>query len=153
MVSSGKSSVLLLVILFLSLYFFFPIFPFHSLVVLSFIMSKPEKTTVCSPKVLLDAAQEKDIRDLANIVSMVKSRTRRPRRKQKKQDSDRIPRPMNCFMAYRLEKQKEIVARCPGANHRDISKVVAKWWRRESENVKQKYRNIAEKAKQQHSIT
>lgn len=115
-------------------------------------MSKLQKTTVCSPQVLLDAAQEDDIQELANLVSMGKARPRRTRRKQKKQDSDRIPRPMNCFMAYRLEKQKEIVARCPGANHRDISKVVAKWWRKESEKVKQKYRNIAEQAKQQHSI-
>ena len=75
----------------------------------------------------------------------------RPPRTQKKKETGRIPRPMNCFMAYRLEKQKAIADSVPGANHRDISKVVAKWWREEPERVKQEYRAQAEKAKEEHS--
>ncbi|ORY92076.1 high mobility group box domain-containing protein [Syncephalastrum racemosum] len=58
---------------------------------------------------------------------------------------------MNCFMTYRLEKQKEIAQKCPGANHRDISKIIANWWRKEPEDIKKQYRDIAEVNKLEHS--
>lgn len=61
-----------------------------------------------------------------------------------------IPRPLNCFLMYRLEKQKEIVAKCVGANHRDISKIIAKWWKEASEEEKEPFRNKANIAKQEH---
>ncbi|CAO3695841.1 unnamed protein product [Rhizopus stolonifer] len=57
----------------------------------------------------------------------------------------KIPRPMNCFMIYRLERQREIVSECPGANHRDISKITAKWWKEMTKDEKQLYREKAEK--------
>ncbi|KAI8380914.1 uncharacterized protein BYT42DRAFT_286012 [Radiomyces spectabilis] len=65
--------------------------------------------------------------------------------------NEKIPRPMNCFLAYRLEKQSEIVARCPGANHRDISKIIAKWWKETSEEEKAVYREKARLAKLAHN--
>ncbi|ORZ13183.1 high mobility group box domain-containing protein, partial [Absidia repens] len=46
---------------------------------------------------------------------------------------------MNCFLLYRHEKQKEILAQCPGANHRDISKIIAKWWRQATAEEKEPY--------------
>ncbi|KAI8388630.1 uncharacterized protein BYT42DRAFT_611652 [Radiomyces spectabilis] len=58
---------------------------------------------------------------------------------------------MNCFLAYRLDKQVEIAARCPGANHRDISKIIAKWWREASEEEKAPYRERARLAKIEHA--
>lgn len=58
---------------------------------------------------------------------------------------------MNCFLAFRLEKQSEIVARCPGANHRDISKIIAKWWKETPEEEKQPYRERARLAKIEHA--
>ncbi|KAI9260442.1 hypothetical protein EDC94DRAFT_674237 [Helicostylum pulchrum] len=61
-----------------------------------------------------------------------------------------IPRPLNCFLMYRLEKQKEIVAKCAGANHRDISKIIAKWWREASEVEKRPFRERARIAKIEH---
>jgi hypothetical protein len=63
----------------------------------------------------------------------------------------KVPRPMNCFMTYRLEKQREIVQQCPGANHRDISKIIAKWWSELSAAEKEPYRRKAEKAKIEHN--
>ncbi|KAI8988327.1 hypothetical protein BDF20DRAFT_985651 [Mycotypha africana] len=51
----------------------------------------------------------------------------------------RIPRPLNCFMLFRLEKQREIAKRCPGANHRDISKITSKWWKELSKEDKLPY--------------
>lgn len=62
-----------------------------------------------------------------------------------------IPRPMNCFLLYRLEKQREIVNKCNGANHRDISKIVAKWWNEASEEEKRPYREKADILKKEHN--
>lgn len=67
-----------------------------------------------------------------------------------KSKAPKVPRPMNCFMTYRLEKQREIVERCPGANHRDISKIIAKWWKELPTEEKEPYRIKAEKAKMEH---
>lgn len=65
-------------------------------------------------------------------------------------DQSNIPRPLNCFLMYRLEKQKEIVAKCPNANHRDISKIIAKWWQEASEEEKQPFREAARITKAEH---
>lgn len=65
--------------------------------------------------------------------------------------SSKIPRPMNCFLAFRLEKQQEIISRCPGANHRDISKIIAKWWKSMPDEEKEPYRERARLAKNEHA--
>lgn len=65
--------------------------------------------------------------------------------------SSKIPRPMNCFLAFRLEKQQEIISRCPGANHRDISKIIAKWWKSMPNEEKEPYRERARLAKNEHA--
>ncbi|KAL0142325.1 hypothetical protein V8B55DRAFT_1562839 [Mucor lusitanicus] len=67
------------------------------------------------------------------------------------QKQSQIPRPLNCFLMYRLEKQKEIVAKCPTANHRDISKIIAKWWQEASDEEKEPFRERARIAKQEHN--
>ena len=90
----------------------------------------------------------KDMVDLASSNTQSQQRRRRPRIR--KRDPSRVPRPMNCFLAYRLEKQKQIASICPGTNHREISKIVAKWWSGESDEEKEKYRLIAEKDKRLH---
>ncbi|KAI9303369.1 SRY-box containing transcription factor 7, partial [Cunninghamella echinulata] len=63
----------------------------------------------------------------------------------------KIPRPMNCFLLYRHDKQKEILTQCPGANHRDISKIIAKWWKEATIQEKAPYVERARKAKVEHS--
>ncbi|KAI8332895.1 high mobility group box domain-containing protein [Chlamydoabsidia padenii] len=63
----------------------------------------------------------------------------------------KIGRPINCFMAFRLEKHQEISSQTPGLNHRDISKIIAKWWKEASEAEKAPYRAIASKAKAEHA--
>lgn len=124
-----------------------------SLVTMSSLQSQSTKSSALL--VEMDRTHLEDLEKLATMVSdqrnMRHGKRIRSRNKQKKRDPTRIPRPMNCFMAYRLEKQKEIADFCPGANHRDISKIVAKWWKKEPDSVKQKYRVMAEKAKQEHS--
>ncbi|KAI7906770.1 uncharacterized protein BX663DRAFT_558375 [Cokeromyces recurvatus] len=64
--------------------------------------------------------------------------------------SEKIPRPLNSFMTFRLEKQREIVKQCPGANHRDISKIISKWWREMTPEKKQVYIDKAERLKMEH---
>jgi hypothetical protein len=64
----------------------------------------------------------------------------------------KIPRPLNSFMIFRLEKQREIVDQCPGANHRDISKIISKWWKELSAEDKQKYVAEADKVKMEHRL-
>ncbi|KAI9251946.1 high mobility group box domain-containing protein, partial [Sporodiniella umbellata] len=65
-------------------------------------------------------------------------------------NSSKILRPMNSFMLYRLEKQQEIVKQCPGANHCDISKIIAKWWKEMSNEEKAPYREKAALLKDEH---
>ncbi|KAG1444735.1 hypothetical protein G6F56_010173 [Rhizopus delemar] len=55
-------------------------------------------------------------------------------------------------MIYRLEKQREIVKECSGANHRDISKIIAKWWKEMTDEEKSPYRREAWIAKERHRI-
>ncbi|CAO3583350.1 unnamed protein product [Absidia cylindrospora] len=64
----------------------------------------------------------------------------------------KIGRPVNCFMAFRLEKHREISSQTPGLNHRDISKIIAKWWKEMTEEEKAPYRAIAAKAKADHEL-
>ncbi|KAI9251953.1 hypothetical protein BY458DRAFT_493520 [Sporodiniella umbellata] len=61
------------------------------------------------------------------------------------------PRPLNCFLLYRIQKQKDIVAQCPGANHRDISKIIAKWWKEATEEEKRPFREQARLEKSEHA--
>lgn len=68
----------------------------------------------------------------------------------KNYNSNTIPRPLNCFLIYRLEKQQEIVNKCAGANHRDISKIIAKWWKEASEEEKRPFREKARLSKLEH---
>ncbi|CAO3632587.1 unnamed protein product [Cunninghamella blakesleeana] len=63
----------------------------------------------------------------------------------------KIPRPMNCFLLFRHDKQKEILTQCPGANHRDISKIIAKWWKEATEQEKAPYVERARKEKMEHA--
>ncbi|ORZ14806.1 hypothetical protein BCR42DRAFT_492591, partial [Absidia repens] len=67
------------------------------------------------------------------------------------QQHTKIGRPINCFMAFRLEKHREISSQSPGLNHRDISKIIAKWWKEATDIEKAPYRAIAEKAKAEHA--
>ncbi|KAJ8660820.1 hypothetical protein O0I10_003463 [Lichtheimia ornata] len=67
------------------------------------------------------------------------------------ENNSKIPPLMNSFQLFRLEKQNEIVARCPGANYRDISKVIAKWWKELPEEEKERYRERARIAKIEHA--
>jgi predicted ATP-dependent endonuclease of OLD family len=61
-----------------------------------------------------------------------------------------IPRPKNCFLAYRMEVASALVESGVDNNIPNISKLVADLWRTEPEAVKQRYREIAAKEKKEH---
>ncbi|KAF7728427.1 hypothetical protein EC973_006105 [Apophysomyces ossiformis] len=67
-----------------------------------------------------------------------------------KAERSKVKRPPNCFILFRKDMQKKIVALCPGANHRDISTVCAKYWREMTEEDKTVYKKMAEDVKQEH---
>ncbi|CAO3590090.1 unnamed protein product [Absidia cylindrospora] len=67
-----------------------------------------------------------------------------------KSTKSKVPRPINCFMAFRLDKYPIISAQSPKLNHRDISKVIAKWWKEASDDEKKPYIEIALKKKAEH---
>lgn len=62
-----------------------------------------------------------------------------------------IPRPVNSFMTYRTEKQAIVRQFCPTANHRDISKMVARWWHNSSLSEKNVFFDKAKQAKDVHN--
>ncbi|ORX48273.1 hypothetical protein DM01DRAFT_1338740 [Hesseltinella vesiculosa] len=65
-------------------------------------------------------------------------------------DPDAPPRPINCFLAFRLDKYQELTSKCPTMNHRDMSKVIALQWKEAPDSVKNHYRQIARKAHEEH---
>ncbi|KAK4512273.1 Ribosome production factor 1 [Mucor velutinosus] len=93
--------------------------------------------------------QQKDVLDLGEQCAKTpRGRIRKPR--VRKAVPGHIGRPINSFMAYRSKVQSDIRQFCPTANHRVISKIIAKWWRAIDEKEKDVYRVIADKAKKDH---
>ncbi|EPB88747.1 hypothetical protein HMPREF1544_04386 [Mucor circinelloides 1006PhL] len=93
--------------------------------------------------------QQKDVLDLGEQCAKTpRGRIRKPR--VRKTVPGHIGRPINSFMAYRSKVQADIRQFCPTANHRVISKIIAKWWKAIDEKEKDVYRVIADQAKKDH---
>ncbi|KAJ3086949.1 hypothetical protein HDU96_004703, partial [Phlyctochytrium bullatum] len=66
-----------------------------------------------------------------------------------------VPRPPNCFMLYRKEKQPQILQSLgpdSNINSKDVSPLLAKMWRDEPEEVRQHYRREADRLKKEHLV-
>ncbi|KAG2176431.1 hypothetical protein INT43_005671 [Umbelopsis isabellina] len=63
----------------------------------------------------------------------------------------RIPRPSNCFIAYRMAIREKVIAGNPKMNGKEISQLAGKMWRSEPEYVKDHFKAIAEKLKAEHT--
>lgn len=93
--------------------------------------------------------QQQDVLKLAeDCADAPRGRIRKPR--VRKVVPGHVGRPINSFMAYRSKVQADIRQFCPTANHRVISKIIAKWWKTIGEKEKDVYRLIAAKAKEDH---
>ncbi|KAG9307451.1 hypothetical protein G9A89_017281 [Geosiphon pyriformis] len=70
----------------------------------------------------------------------------------RRKDSGHIPRPKNCFMAYREQIQHDVLKKHPGLNNKIVSVMAAQSWNGESEDVKQHWREVAKKLKAEHQM-
>ncbi|PVU91441.1 hypothetical protein BB559_004131 [Furculomyces boomerangus] len=62
----------------------------------------------------------------------------------------RTPRPPNAFIIYRKEKQADVLKKNQGVSNKEISKIIGKMWREESQEVKDTYKGKAEVEKNNH---
>ncbi|ORZ14477.1 high mobility group box domain-containing protein, partial [Absidia repens] len=92
----------------------------------------------------------KDVEDLIIYTEANRKPLRKPRNR--KRDPSSAPRPVNCFLVYRKEKQAQIAELCTGANHRVISKIVARWWKNIDSCTRSLYVDVAKQVKQDHAI-
>ncbi|CAG8445611.1 764_t:CDS:2 [Gigaspora rosea] len=58
----------------------------------------------------------------------------------KRKNNGHIPRPKNCFMAYREHMQHEVLKKNPGMNNKHVSVIAAEMWKNEPEEIKQFWR-------------
>ncbi|CEP09501.1 hypothetical protein [Parasitella parasitica] len=93
--------------------------------------------------------QQQDVFELAEKCARTPPGRKRGHRV-KKVDPSHIPRSSNCFIVYRTKVQAEIRYFCRTANHRDISKIISKWWHNLDKKEKNVYQALAKKAKQDH---
>ncbi|GBC03788.1 hypothetical protein RclHR1_05320005 [Rhizophagus clarus] len=70
----------------------------------------------------------------------------------KRKNNGHIPRPKNCFMAYREHMQHKVLAENPGMNNKVVSIIAAQMWNKEPEDVKQFWKERAQQLKLEHKI-
>ncbi|KAH8548562.1 hypothetical protein BGW37DRAFT_523329 [Umbelopsis sp. PMI_123] len=68
-----------------------------------------------------------------------------------KKAKKRIPRPSNCFIAYRMAAHRTILEQRPNINSKEVSQIVGKMWKNEPEHVKNHFRAIASQMKKDHA--
>ncbi|EUC48227.1 hypothetical protein COCMIDRAFT_87821 [Bipolaris oryzae ATCC 44560] len=66
------------------------------------------------------------------------------------QPEPKIPRPRNAFILYRQHHQQVIIARNPGLNNPDISKIIGEQWKAEPEERKKIWQDLAQEEKARH---
>ncbi|KAF2830090.1 hypothetical protein CC86DRAFT_285307 [Ophiobolus disseminans] len=66
------------------------------------------------------------------------------------QPEPKIPRPRNAFILYRQHHQQAIIARNPGLNNPDISKIIGEQWKAEAEESKKVWQDLALEEKARH---
>ncbi|CAI2168617.1 7285_t:CDS:2 [Funneliformis geosporum] len=112
---------------------------------------KPEYDIYHIPKgyeVLL-VPKNNDISNNSNV-STLDNKSSSPSSWRKRKNNGHIPRPKNCFMAYREQMQHNILAENPGMNNKLVSVIAAKMWNSESEDVKQYWKEHAQQLKIEH---
>ncbi|KAG2184218.1 hypothetical protein INT44_009233 [Umbelopsis vinacea] len=68
-----------------------------------------------------------------------------------KKAKKRVPRPSNCFIAYRMAAHRSILQQRPNINSKEVSQIVGKMWKNEPENIKDHFRAIANQMKEEHA--
>lgn len=68
-----------------------------------------------------------------------------------KKAKKRVPRPSNCFIAYRMAAHRSILQQRPNINSKEVSQIVGKMWKSEPEYIKNHFRVIANQMKEEHA--
>ncbi|RUS35136.1 high mobility group box domain-containing protein [Jimgerdemannia flammicorona] len=76
----------------------------------------------------------------------------KPTRRSGKKKSGKAPRPQNAFMIYRREKHSAVVAENKDLHNKEVSRIVGRYWRAESEEVRRSYERKADFAKLEHLV-
>ncbi|OLY79368.1 Silenced mating-type M-specific polypeptide Mc [Smittium mucronatum] len=71
-------------------------------------------------------------------------------KKSKLPKNKRTPRPPNAFILYRKDKQEGVIKMNSGVSNKEISCIIGKMWRKESEEVRNEYKERAENEKIKH---
>ncbi|CAG8023776.1 unnamed protein product [Penicillium olsonii] len=66
--------------------------------------------------------------------------------------SPKIPRPPNCFILYRQAHHERVKAENPGITNNEISRLLGTRWKNESDHIRARYTELAEKLKRKHAI-
>jgi len=72
--------------------------------------------------------------------------------RKRKADKNYIPRPKNCFMAYREHIKEKFLLENPGMNNKVVSVLAANLWNNEPEDVKELWRERAKQLKMEHKL-
>src|SRR5581483_315064 len=72
--------------------------------------------------------------------------------RKRKADKNYIPRPKNCFMAYREHIKEKFLSENPGMNNKVVSVLAANMWNNEPEDVKEIWRERAKQLKIEHKL-
>jgi hypothetical protein len=72
--------------------------------------------------------------------------------RKRKADKNYIPRPKNCFMAYREHIKEKFLSENPGMNNKVVSVLAANMWNNEPEDVKELWRERAKQLKLEHKL-
>ncbi|CAI2181036.1 7221_t:CDS:1 [Funneliformis geosporum] len=72
--------------------------------------------------------------------------------RKRKADKNYIPRPKNCFMAYREHIKEKFLSEDPGMNNKVVSVLAANMWNNEPEDVKEYWRERAKQLKLEHKL-
>jgi len=72
--------------------------------------------------------------------------------RKRKADKNYIPRPKNCFMAYRESIKEKFLSENPGMNNKVVSVLAANMWNNEPEDVKEYWRERAKQLKLEHKL-
>ncbi|OMJ19744.1 Silenced mating-type M-specific polypeptide Mc [Smittium culicis] len=81
--------------------------------------------------------------NVSDLEGEINKRSKQPKQK-------RTPRPPNAFILYRKDKQEEVIKKNLGVSNKEISCIIGKMWREETDQVRDKYKENAENEKKKH---
>ncbi|CAG8573543.1 8675_t:CDS:1 [Funneliformis caledonium] len=120
-------------------------------------VESPVEPTSCSKTKPMDIPKSKspsstNAKASAAAANAATTTTRLSAYRKRKADKNYIPRPKNCFMAYREHIKEKFLSEDPGMNNKVVSVLAANMWNNEPEDVKEYWRERAKQLKIEHKL-